>query len=219
MSKRTNPHKQAMKKHAAAMHNARYTLSKEFDALEAGRKRFVATTANGGMGVVTESSSVSTGTLAEFMENGSPGDVYVERGIEVVKDAAGVIADDKLVIGNEMKTSLPQGLHFAGHEPRDYQLPAIAAAEAMVGEHIPRGTVENSGGILFVCDSISPLPVGEGSIEDIHGEFAKLVDVGLPSTFATGRSSVSGCLPEELGVGAKLPPAVMETIERRLSEE
>lgn len=189
MSKRTNPHKKALKQHAAAMHNARYMLGKEFDALEAGRKQMADIGQTGEMGIAT--SNVASGTLAEFMENCAPGDVYVERGIEVVKDQP---ADGQLQVedvveflndigaypvssssdGVQIDPSKPIEISFSGsHEPRDYQLPVIAAAaKALEGDHIPR---MDFGEPLFVIDSISDMK------GDIKGT-ATVVSAETPSS-------------------------------------
>lgn len=221
MSKRTNPHKQAMKKHAAAMHNARYTLGKEFDALERGRQHLKATEANGGMGVVVEPSSVATGTLAEFIENCAPGDVYVERGIEVVKTDSRqprLTVEEEAVEflnnigaypvsvssnnGVQIDPSKPVEISFAGHEPRDYQVPMVKALE---GEHLPK---KDFGEPVFIIDSISDM-----SKVDIEGTATVVEEPKVRPGLRSPALERTGFLTPEL------PEEVLGTVKKFAGEE
>lgn len=220
MSKRPDPRKQAKKKHAAAMHNARYMLGKEFDALEAGRNKFQLSDKNGDMGVANNPTAVATGTLAEFMENGAPGDVYVERGIEIVKEQSkdGQLGLEDVVellseIGAypvsvsspdavQIDPSKPVELSFISHEPRDYQVPMIQALE---GEHLPRPDLD---GPVVIFDSISDL-----SKADIEGVATAVEEPKIQRRFSCPALTRAGFVTPDL------PEEVLSTVKKAAGEE
>lgn len=177
MSKEAKSLKRLRKERDRAMHNAAYVLDKELQAMNRERQ-FVATAQNGDIGVLAPGGA----ELAKFMDEAKPGDVFVDKAvqgdltqqgyeaharqeavIDYLNDIGAYPVSSSSSSSVPIDPSKPIEITFTNAaEPRDYQDFAIAAVSGAEGEHLPR---TDFGGVVVVCDSISPVPE-----EDIVGE-------------------------------------------------